>query len=61
MGSSVRRRTGVGPQIPDCRGEHVLNRLFVSGLRCSLELWLFMKELDSEYKWPELKRNRVVL
>lgn len=61
MGSSVRRWTGVGTQIPDCHGEHALNRLFVPGLRCSLELWPFMKELDSGYEWPELTRARVGL
>lgn len=42
-------------------GGHELNQLFVPGFTCSFELWLFMKELDSRYKWPELKRNSEVL
>lgn len=45
MRSCLRIWTGVGTQIPDCHGEHALNRLFIPGLTCSLELWLFMKEL----------------
>lgn len=61
MGSSLRRWTGVGTQIPACHGDHAVNRLFVPGLTCGLELWLFMKELDSAYKWPELKSDREVL
>lgn len=41
-GSSLRGRIGVVTQTPDCHG--ALNRRFVPGLMCSLELRLFMKE-----------------
>lgn len=52
LGSSLRRRIGV-TQTPDCHGDQALNRRFVPGFICGLELWLFMKEWDSSYKEPE--------